>query len=80
MTRSEKIELLKSNDLTYLYKPTVVPAPGDHDTRQWTRHELFVYNAHGALVFGGCERSELACYKAAQRAIRKRHMDWRPRK
>lgn len=82
MTRQEKIEALKSNNfnqpLTYRYVATKVNAPGDNDDRTWTRHELFVYNSHGAQVFGGCEASELKCYQAAARAIRWRHMDWRP--
>ena len=79
MTRVEKIEALKSNDLTYRYTATQVNAPGDHDDRTWTRHELFVYNSHGAQVFGCCENTELKCYQAAERGIRKYHMEKRPR-
>ena len=80
MTRAEKIDALKSDDLTYKYVATKVNAPGDHDTRTWTQHELFVFNSHGACVFGGCESTELKCYQAAQRRIRKYHLDKRPRK
>jgi hypothetical protein len=75
MTRQEKIEALKSNDLTYRYVPTLVPDMH----RPYTRHELFVYNSHGAQVFGCCENTELKCYQAAERGIRKYHMDRRPR-
>lgn len=78
MTKEQKIQALKSEGLTYKYIATKENAPGDNDTRVWTRHELFVYNTHGACVFGGCEPTELKCYQAAERKIRKRHMDWRP--
>ena len=79
MTREQKIEALKSADLTYRYTATKVNAPGEHDARTWTRHELFVFNIHGAQVFGCCENTELKCYQAANTGIRKYHMDKRGR-